>query len=364
MKTFKGYLSEMYSFIPKTRKEILGSTLPNKENVAKLYGMILSKSKEIQDPLAIDFKTPTVIKVHRGLEGSLDLPTLGKATGTKLSYGNGSRGNSGAGNRGIAFEKFLSKDLGLYVMRRDPAEDYKYPKFMNEFIKNYLGKLKDIEVVDEGALNKPRPLTFTKSQVFVGTPNTDIGSTVTDITLKTSKGPMFLSLKMGGTVTFFNAGVTKYLTKDDIEAGIVTNEKGLMILKTLGIDPASYVSVFGGYAGKSKTKVAPKKEVNVTRLVNKKKLIDFLASGVGYGYFLIHANSVNTDDIESFYISEADVRKYVTPSSVVVQYPTGGSAKRIDVKIETPKFTFKVNIRNKQGGIFPSHIMCDYKVKH
>ena len=85
---------------------------------------------------------------------------------------------------------------------------------------------------------------------------------------------------------------------------------------------------------------------------------------VGYGYFLIHANNVNTDDIESFYISEADVRKYVTPSSVVVQYPTGGSAKRIDVKIETPKFTFKVNIRNKQGGIFPSHIMCDYKVKH
>ena len=364
MKSFKGCLEEMYSFIPKTKQEILGSTLPNKENVAKLFGMILSKSKEVPDPLAIDFKTPTTIKIHRGLEGSLDLPVLGKASGTKLSYGNGSRGNSGAGNRGIAFEKFLSKDLGLYVMRRDPDEDYKYPNFMKDLITNYLSKLKNIEIVDEGALNKPRPLTFTNTQVFVGTPNTDIGPTVTDITLKTNKGPMYLSLKMGGTVTFFNAGVTKYLTKDDIEAGIVRNKQGLMILKTLGIDPASYISVFGSYGGKSKTKVSAKKEVNVTTKVDKKKLIDFLASGVGYGYYLVHANNVNTDDVEYFYISKEDVRKYVTPSSVIVQYPTGGSAKRIDVKIETPKFTFKVNIRNKQGGIYPSHVMCDYKVKH
>ena len=35
-------------------------------------------------------------------------------------------------------------------------------------------------------------------------------------------------------------------------------------------------------------------------------------------------------------------------------------AKRIDVYIETEEMIFKFNIRHKQGGIYPSHIMCDF----
>jgi hypothetical protein len=40
-----------------------------------------------------------------------------------------------------------------------------------------------------------------------------------------------------------------------------------------------------------------------------------------------------------------------------------GKGKRIDLVFESAKYFFKVNIRNKQGGLYPTHIMCDYKAK-
>ena len=46
--------------------------------------------------------------------------------------------------------------------------------------------------------------------------------------------------------------------------------------------------------------------------------------------------------------------------SVKVQYPKKGTAKRLDIEVVTKLYIFKINIRNKQGGLYPSHIMCDY----
>ena len=46
---------------------------------------------------------------------------------------------------------------------------------------------------------------------------------------------------------------------------------------------------------------------------------------------------------------------------VTVLYPKPGTAKRIDIEVITKLYQFKINIRNKQGGLYPSHIMCDYK---
>jgi hypothetical protein len=49
---------------------------------------------------------------------------------------------------------------------------------------------------------------------------------------------------------------------------------------------------------------------------------------------------------------------------VVVYYGgIDGKGKRIDLVFESAKYFFKVNIRNKQGGLYPTHIMCDYKAK-
>ena len=40
-----------------------------------------------------------------------------------------------------------------------------------------------------------------------------------------------------------------------------------------------------------------------------------------------------------------------------------GTAKRIDMKFSNQYFDFKLNIRNKQSGVYPSHLMMDYKSK-
>ena len=60
----------------------------------------------------------------------------------------------------------------------------------------------------------------------------------------------------------------------------------------------------------------------------------------------------------------SELKKAARVETVKVMYPKSGQAKRIDVQIMTPMYEFKVNIRNKQGGLYPSHIMCDYKYRH
>ena len=57
--------------------------------------------------------------------------------------------------------------------------------------------------------------------------------------------------------------------------------------------------------------------------------------------------------------------KYTNTSSnisapIIYYGGLGGSGKRVDITFESPTYKFKINIRNKQGGLYPSHIMCDY----
>ena len=40
-----------------------------------------------------------------------------------------------------------------------------------------------------------------------------------------------------------------------------------------------------------------------------------------------------------------------------------GTGKRLDIHCESSEYRFMFNLRNKQGGKYPSHIMCDYKKK-
>ena len=58
------------------------------------------------------------------------------------------------------------------------------------------------------------------------------------------------------------------------------------------------------------------------------------------------------------------MNKLANPSKAIAYYggmKSGG--KRIDIVVDTPYITLKFNIRNKQGGVYPSHIMCDYSFK-
>ena len=94
---------------------------------------------------------------------------------------------------------------------------------------------------------------------------------------------------------------------------------------------------------------------------DKEKLNRLMETGIGSGYYMVKGSDKGTFDF--FLIDDAYLKKAAEPTSgVFVQYGgTGGVAKRVNVKFTTGKYKITINIRNKQGGIAPSHIMADYK---
>lgn len=63
-----------------------------------------------------------------------------------------------------------------------------------------------------------------------------------------------------------------------------------------------------------------------------------------------------------FEVTDEFAKKAATPQGGITILYGGdtGKGKRIDLKFESEYYIFKLNIRNKQGKLYPSHIMCDY----
>lgn len=368
-----------FSFIPKSAEDIEANPELNSQakiilvNAYKTFISLTSKNGKpvMDDPFAIDVKAPKNVKIHRSFTREVNIKTLGESFGISFSFGNGSRGNMGAANRGSLFERRLTDDFNLYSRIRNPDNpDYFYKKFIKDFHEQYAkGKVRDIVVLPEGALNKKRPLVFSGDNVYIEKPYTraNIGSTVTDITVTIDREPIYISCKLGGTVTFFNIGVTKYLKEDEIMAGEIKNKQGRALLDIFGINPMWFASVFKAAAStKDKDTVPMPKSLvqDMTGKINKQKTQHFLLSGIGYGYHLVHAKNATSPEIDHMVMEKSTADKYVEVNKLVVKYPSPGIAKRIDVLIDTPKFKFKLNFRNKGGGVFPSHLLCDYQIIH
>lgn len=368
-----------FSFIPKSVEDIESNTelsLLDKKKLSNAYKTFVAMTSKngkpvMDDPFAIDVKATRSVKIHRSFTGEVDIKTLGESFGISFSFGNGSRGNMGAANRGSLFERRLTDDFNLYSRIRNPDNsEYFYKKFIKDFHEQYAkGKIRDIVVLPEGALNKKRPLVFSGNNVYIEKPHTqaNIGSTVTDITVKVDREPIYISCKLGGTVTFFNIGVTKYLKEDEIMAGEIKNAQGRILLDIFGINPIWFASVFKAAASTKDRNSVPMPASlvqDVTGKIDKHKTQNFLLSGIGYGYHLVHAKNATSPDIDHMVMEESEAGKYVRVNKIVVKYPSPGTAKRIDVIIDTPKFKFKLNFRNKGGGVFPSHLLCDYQIIH
>lgn len=289
------------------------------------------------------------------------------------------------GNAGNNFEKVLMYDIiKSMTCSVQTASNFKYP----DIIKNIYASLgpneKITEVVDTGKKNTPRPLLKDGQGVYFslrgGARTEKIGSGLSDITLKISGGSkereMYLSLKTTSTVTFANAGLqtlipvelyTKKMGKNDKKHPIETNPIIEELFNMFGIDPEKFRQIFTKYNpkdvdGGEKREKAAKEQISTKLTTAKKtKLENFIKSGIGYDYYLIHdhgKNNITFTKVDKKYMDSAAT---VTSSNISLLYPSGGTAKRLDMVVQTQKYTITFNIRNKQGGIFPSHIMMDYK---
>jgi len=214
----------------------------------------------------------------------------------------------------------------------------------------------------EGGANKSRPIAVAGTTVYISPRNhKEHGPQLTDITLSHKDGSKsFLSLKFSSTLTFVNSGVAKDIfTESEIRKNNIQFPKGKAILNAFGLDELTFCDVFNSYGRGKKHPTG----VDVSNAVSRTELKTFLQTAMGSGYWMIHG--MDGPKIYSWYMDPSKNPTMATINSpIVVDYGgVNGRGKRVDIRFSNQYFDFAVNIRNKQSGLYPSHIMCDYKSK-
>ena len=140
-----------------------------------------------------------------------------------------------------------------------------------------------------------------------------------------------------------------------MKKGIVSKPKGVALLEAFGINNAMFCDVFNNYGTKKFSSIEAKPD--------KSKLENFMQTAIGANYHMIHELQ---GKIYYWYVGVAENKKYadISNSKMTIHYGgKNGMGKRVDIEFGNQYYDFKVNIRNKQGGQYPSHIMMDYKSK-
>jgi hypothetical protein len=144
---------------------------------------------------------------------------------------------------------------------------------------------------------------------------------------------------------------------------------GDRILKLFGLDPQRFREVFTSYKEKDSGVIQPKKAPKAIEEVvlngpQKKELQEFLKTIIGQNYYLLHLD--DKKKVHIFEMTQQFLEKAAMPiTNLTIEYPVGGSAKRINIKLETVMYKLTFNIRSKAAGVtYPTHIMCDYEFKH
>ena len=355
----------MYSFFPKNANEI-ETTLKDfspeaREEVKSLFTFLKQKAPTVDTPINIDLKK-NVVNISRALAGSVELSDIvkgAKLSRIKIKYGNGSSGNRGVNNRGNLFEGIFATALQAW-WDGEEVSDKKILAAIEDIDKTYnlrASKTLKIEVV--GGENTKRPIQFGSTIVLSNPKGSgfDVGKSLTDVTLTTDSQEIYLSLKLGGTTTFFNVGVRTILTPPELKSGNISNKNGLKLLSIFGIDPIRFCQIFNG------DKLERSQFIDRRAKYDSAAIGKLLQSGIGYNYHVIHKLS---SKILSKKMDAAAMKKAANITSGITVYygGKGGNGKRIDVEFESSSYKFKINIRDTQGADgYPTRMMCDFNHK-
>tara|TARA_R110002020_G_scaffold130733_1_gene292338 strand:- start:74 stop:1249 length:1176 start_codon:yes stop_codon:yes gene_type:complete len=262
-------------------------------------------------------------------------------------------------NKGIAFERDFHESL-LWACGARKGKG-KYPnscEALIQAIKKKTGK-SAIDATIRGGENQPRPLSA--GPIVGPSSHKAHGELLTDIDLMVQGGGAVpLSLKFGSTLTFMNAGVGRIFTKQELDEGIITNNIARDVMDMLGLDEKLFGATFSGFASGTFKPTS----VDVTNMVNRTKFKKFLTTAIGSNYWMVHGKE--NGNVSFWFMNPSDINKYADLGSQKMMLYYGGKAspaKRVDLELSNSYFDLKINIRNKQSGIYPTHIMCDYKSK-
>lgn len=251
--------------------------------------------------------------------------------------------------------------------------------FMNDFEEKWESKIKEItgcKTINskslDGGKNQNRPYHFNPDgSITAGKEGSyDVGSIVTDITLDTDKGPIYLSLKSGDLLAFSNIGCIgkksdPIIPRNWYDSDEELPKKGKALLDMLAIDETRYRNVFKGRKSSNnsnKVRKATYEKEDVTSLMkNNKNFIKFVRSNIGYGYIMVH--QVKGDDVDFIDLrSEAKLNELTNHIvKAEVNYPT--NAKRVEVHIDMSGIWLSFDLRPADGGPVPNRVHCRYKFK-
>ena len=350
-----------YNIFPKTTRELVEkiNNFPsqNKVEIISLFEFLKNKFPEIESPINLDAGQKTKVNVSRMIQDEMTMDAIKRNANIKVlnpKFGNGSSGNRGVNNRGNLFESQFADAL-LKWFRGESITDQNMLKSILHIDEVYNIKKSKKFVVDiVGGENTKRPLVYSpyiKLTNPKGT-GTNVGKSVTDITLKTDNNEIYLSLKLGTTVTFFNVEIRKVVPPKDIKEYNIKGD-GKKLLKLFGIDEKLFCDIFNGNLSKG---IFKKADFDTGDMKN------LLESGIGEGYHIIHKLS---GKILSKKMDSIALKKAADIQSAIIYYGgKTGTGKRIDIEMESQTYKFKLNMRDTQGSDgYPTRLMCDFSYK-
>ena len=147
---------------------------------------------------------------------------------------------------------------------------------------------------------------------------------------------------------------------DNIKFGNIGN----LIIDIFGIDKKLFVDTFNNYVDNGKKRNAQKIVNDISNKIDKDKFFTLLKSFIGFGYILVHKHE-NGDMYYYDLRTEKEMEKFIGNEilSARIEYPKNYDIKRIDIFIELENIKLQLNIRSKNGGVYPTHLMSDYTIK-
>ncbi len=284
----------------------------------------------------------------------------------------------GGNNKGNEYEDHLAESFALF-------QDHggKYPNDVTEILKAICGANPGtcyIKSQQEGGKNKPRPMKYDSSFYISaeGRKTEDIGSTVTDITVWIAdpegkkEEPIYLSVKYGDTLSFFNIGVkggrkdslSIFPTKSLIEGKLT--DMGKDFLDMFNINHGKFLETFQKYDKENKKTKTPTiedhRESYSIKGQAKRNLQNFIKSGVGKGYWMVHRDKtgLHVYNINDKFLKDAST---LTSDNINIDYGgKEGYAKRVNIDFSTKEYDFSINLRSKSSSDnYPGYANGDYK---
>lgn len=221
------------------------------------------------------------------------------------------------------------------------------------------------KITRDGSANNLRPIHITNNGIYCGEKdkNFDIGKTVTDVTLDTDKGQIYISAKSTSQTTFINTGIKKIIPTKWFENDIELSGEGKELLNLFSIDENKFKEVFNNYKNNEMVK---SKSIDITNDLNKStKFNDFVRSIIGYGYIMIHNINGKVHYID--FTTKDKLENFIDKVNKATIYYGGkkGLGKRVDIVVDMPNIIFDFVFRTKEAtNVYPTHLLADYKLKN